>query len=150
MSRRKKHIAPAPSASWLQSTAFTAIAAIALVAVIVWAVFLVRSDGTLDRTVTPADDIGAVEFDGVTQILRMTATDGGYTPNEFQVEAGKPVRLIIDGEARGCASYFTAPKLGISQRLEIGDGNVFEFTPTAGRYDFSCSMGMFSGVIVAA
>jgi len=83
------------------------------------------------------------------QVLRMTATDYGYTPNEFQVTANRPVRLIIDGETRGCGSYFFAPKLGITTLLQPGDGNVFEFTPAPGTYEFSCSMGMFTGVIVA-
>jgi len=138
---KKKYVAPAPS--W-KGTAVVAIVAIGVFAFIAWAVL--SSDATPSTTAPP---IGTVELDGETQVLRMTATDGGYTPNEFQVVAGKPVRLIIDGEARGCASYFTSPKLGISTRLEQGDGNTFEFTPTAGSYEFSCSMGMFNGVIVA-
>lgn len=148
--RKRDYVAPAPT----NETPWVALIGIGVLAIILagtlYAIFS-RTDGTARP---PAIPIGnqptGAELENGVQILRMTATDRGYTPNEFQVEANKPVRLIIDGEARGCASYFVAPKLGISTRLGLGENSEFEFTPTPGRYDFSCSMGMFSGVIVAA
>ncbi len=148
--RKRDYAAPAPT----QSTPWIALIGIAVLVVILAGTLYAIFSRTGGAGQPPALPVGnqptTAELEDGVQVLRMTATDRGYTPNEFQVEANKPVRLIIDGEARGCASYFVAPKLGISERLELGTNSEFEFTPAPGRYDFSCSMGMFSGVIVAA
>lgn len=152
MGRRRKrdYAAPAPTSK----TPWVALIGIGVLVIVLagalYAIFGRTGGGTGQAPPLPIGNqpTGAQLEDGV-QVLRMTATDRGYTPNEFLVDANKPVRLIVDGEARGCASYFVAPKLGISERLELGTNSEFEFTPAPGRYEFSCSMGMFSGVIVA-
>jgi plastocyanin domain-containing protein len=63
------------------------------------------------------------------------------------LRAGVPTRWIIDGDQMsGCLSVIQVPKLKIQRRLVPGQ-NVVEFTPpTVGDLNFSCGMGMYSGV----
>jgi plastocyanin domain-containing protein len=86
---------------------------------------------------------------GPMQEIRMTAASSAYSPDSFTVQAGKPVRWVIEGgNSMGCASYLTAPKLGITKVLKKGE-NIIEFTApaTPGTYPFSCSMNMARGTI---
>lgn len=81
--------------------------------------------------------------------INITATSGGYSPREFTVKNNQPVSIIINSKNnRSCARAFTIPSLGISKLLpENGTENI-SFTPTStGRIAFSCSMGMYTGVI---
>jgi len=80
------------------------------------------------------------------QVVRMAETDSGYSPNQFTVKKGVPVRWIIDAQAPySCASSLVMPKFNIRKNLQAGE-NIIEFTPTeTGRIDFSCSMGMYRG-----
>ena len=83
--------------------------------------------------------------DGV-QVVRMTQTANGYSPANFTVAKGIPVRWIIDSKSRSsCAASILASKLGIRRLLNPGE-NVIEFTPTeTGQIKFTCSMGMYGG-----
>lgn len=86
---------------------------------------------------------------GEAQEIRMTVSTNGYEPNSFTVQAGKPVRWMIQGgNSMGCAAYLTFPTAGVNKRLQQGE-NVIEFTaPTKpGTYPFSCSMNMYKGSI---
>jgi sulfite exporter TauE/SafE/copper chaperone CopZ len=80
--------------------------------------------------------------------MSLIQTDPYYSPSdEFTVKAGTPVRLQINGQGRGCRSYFQIPKLGVSTALS-GPKTVMDFTPQKpGRYAFSCSMGMYRGAL---
>ena len=82
------------------------------------------------------------------QVVRITQKGNGYFPNQVTVKRGKPVRLIIDSvESYSCAVSLSIPKAGIRKTLKPGE-NVFEFTPDkSGDIPFSCSMGMYRGVI---
>jgi len=82
------------------------------------------------------------------QVIRMTQASRGYSPNKFTVELGRSVKWIITStNPRSCASALIVPKLNISKQLEEGE-NIIEFTPTeVGPINFSCSMGMYTGVI---
>lgn len=86
---------------------------------------------------------------GDTQVMKMTVDSYGYTPDEFTVKAGVPVRWEIDGtNAGGCASVLQARDFGLRAMIAGKSDNVFEFTPNKpGRYLFSCSMGMYRGYI---
>lgn len=81
------------------------------------------------------------------QIVKMTQSYDGYTPNQFVVKKNLPVKWIIESEnVNSCASVIVVPKLGITKNLELGE-NVIEFTPTdIGTVKFSCTMGMYTGV----
>ena len=83
-----------------------------------------------------------------TQVINMTQSGNGYSPNVFTVVRGIPVKWIITSvNPNSCASSLISQKLNIRKNLVSGE-NVIEFTPTnTGRIPFSCSMGMFTGVI---
>jgi uncharacterized protein len=98
--------------------------------------------------VTPAEGLAPLE-DGV-QVLRMSADASGYAPNAFRVRAGVPVRWeITDTGTSGCTNAVIARSF-FSGAVELhhGQTSVVEFTPEqAGRYKFSCWMGMVSGYV---
>lgn len=91
----------------------------------------------------------AVTVDNGTQVVRMTVTEKGYSPNSFVVKKGVPVRWEIDvKDLNTCASFLLAPQIVDFQILKRGI-NVIEFTPgESGELNFSCSMGMYSGKFV--
>lgn len=82
------------------------------------------------------------------QVIEMVVDGRGYTPNEFIVKKGQPVRWWIKGEnVYGCQGYFVVPELGIRKALSPGN-NFFEFTPQEKKSIlFSCGMGMYRGRI---
>lgn len=83
------------------------------------------------------------------QEARMTQGSYGYSPNQFTVKKGTPVRWVINSTNQfTCASYLRMPAYGISQPLKAGD-NIIVFTPTqTGEIAFSCSMGMYRGKFI--
>lgn len=83
--------------------------------------------------------------DGVQEIYMVQDTDG-YTPNNFTITQGTPVRWIITSKnINTCASSIISSRLGIRQGLRRGE-NIIEFTPTeVGIMRFSCTMGMYNG-----
>lgn len=91
------------------------------------------------------DDPNVVIENGI-QIVRMKQSPGGYTPNQFTIKKGIPVKWIINAtNIDVCSGSIMSTKLGIRKYLELGE-NVFEFTPEeTGDIKFSCSMGMYSG-----
>jgi sulfite exporter TauE/SafE/plastocyanin domain-containing protein/copper chaperone CopZ len=84
-----------------------------------------------------------------TQIVRMTEDYDGYSPNQFTIKKGKPVKWIIDAKnIYTCASQLIMPSMGIQKSLNPGE-NVILFTPTkTGEIPFSCSMGMYRGKFI--
>ena len=73
---------------------------------------------------------------------------GTYEPDTLTVSEGIPVVWNITGaDFIGCASTLVLPAFGVSTTLRPGP-NTVTFTPTkAGRYTFSCSMGMVRGTM---
>jgi sulfite exporter TauE/SafE/copper chaperone CopZ len=93
----------------------------------------------------PAESLAPIE--NGKQVVKMTAQSSGYSPSQFTVKVGIPVRWEIEGkEIFSCAGTIQAPGAGVPlTNLKEGE-NVLEFTPTkTGDINFSCSMGMFSG-----
>ncbi|MBI4427274.1 MAG: sulfite exporter TauE/SafE family protein [Candidatus Magasanikbacteria bacterium] len=82
------------------------------------------------------------------QEIRMTQYGSGYSPNFFTVKKDVKVRWVINStNPYSCASSLVVPKYHISQYLKKGE-NIIEFTPTeTGEIHFSCSMGMYRGII---
>ena len=84
------------------------------------------------------------------QVIAMTATGSGDSPNYFKVKAGVPVKWeITGGNSLGCNGAIISTQLFDGQvDLTPGQVAVKEFTPqTAGTYAFSCTMGMIRGTI---
>lgn len=86
---------------------------------------------------------------GGVQTVDISVFPNGYSPNNIQVKAGVPVKLnLTPVGGLGCTSVFRMPQLGITQRLTQGATTPVEFTPPApGKLTFTCSMGMFRGII---
>lgn len=82
------------------------------------------------------------------QEIQMTQYGSGYSPNFFTVKKGIKTRWVINStNPYSCASSLVVPKYRINKYLEKGE-NIVEFTPTeAGDIHFSCSMGMYRGII---
>lgn len=76
-------------------------------------------------------------------------TAAGYSPNYIKVKKDTPVTLkLIGKDAYSCASAFRIPAFGFSKNLMPNETYSFSFTPTqTGRVSFTCSMGMYRGVI---
>ncbi|MDD5026038.1 MAG: sulfite exporter TauE/SafE family protein [Candidatus Peribacteraceae bacterium] len=84
------------------------------------------------------------------QQISMKVSSYSYDPEVITLQAGVPVRWIIDASnASGCTSGLVVPDLGIQRILKRGE-NVIEFTApsTPGKIAFSCSMGMVRGVFI--
>jgi len=83
------------------------------------------------------------------QEYQVQISGSGYNPNYLKVKKGLPVKItLVSNNTYGCALAFRIPSLGISKNLKPTDSQVIEFTPKeAGQIAFSCSMGMYRGVI---
>ena len=91
-----------------------------------------------------AEDFASGEFQEITTPLARR----GYPP--LTVKAGTPVRWNLyaeKGTINGCNNAIVIPEYNIEKRLQTGD-NIIEFTPTkAGKFRYSCWMGMIRGTI---
>jgi sulfite exporter TauE/SafE/copper chaperone CopZ len=89
----------------------------------------------------------AVVRDGY-QTVNTTLQPGRFPA--ITVKAGIPVKWTIDapqGSINGCNNRVIIPKYGIEHKFTAGE-NVLEFTPAeAGRFPYSCWMGMIRGTI---
>lgn len=77
-------------------------------------------------------------------------TPTSYSPSSISVKAGSKVKLnLVNKEATGCIQAFTIPKLGIQKIVQTGTSETVEFTAPKekGGMLFTCSMGMYRGVI---
>lgn len=103
---------------------------------------------TLNISSAPKQDKISGTFEGGKQVVRITQSGSGYSPNKVTVRTGVPVKLLIDAtNLYSCSASFVIPKYDIFTSLKDGI-NEIEFTPTStGPVKFSCSMGMYTGVI---
>jgi sulfite exporter TauE/SafE len=76
-------------------------------------------------------------------------TPSGYLPNYLRVKKGEEITIKVVGQAPfSCAAAFRVPSLGVSKNLGQGETFIFKFTPEkTGKIPFTCSMGMYTGVI---
>lgn len=85
----------------------------------------------------------------ISQNAEILITSKGYSPNYIRVKSGSPVTIkLTSRDAYSCASAFRIPSLGIAKNLTANETQTITFTPDApGNIPFSCSMGMYRGVI---
>lgn len=106
-----------------------------------WTLFPHSFTDSNQTTVKPTDNV---------QVIRMTASASGYSPENFTVKKGVPVRWeITDIGTSGCTNSLVAKSFfKETLRLVPGKTTIKEFTPTkTGRFPFSCWMGMITGEI---
>jgi len=83
------------------------------------------------------------------QQVTINVVANGYSPNYVKVEKGKPVSLTLQSkDTYTCALSFIFNEFNIRTFLASTDRQTFTFTPTQkGTFPFSCSMGMYRGVM---
>lgn len=114
--------------------------------------------GDIISTVSTTQVLGKSTTKGVTdlvplvggkQIIKMSASSNGYSPNRFRIRVKVPTRMeITDTGTSGCTNAIISKLFEGQIDLTPGKTSTKEFTPTkVGVYKFSCWMGMVSGVI---
>lgn len=100
-----------------------------------------------DFGISNQDKVSGIFQDGK-QIVKITQTASGYSPDKITVKRGIPVKLLVNAtNLYSCSASLVISKYRIFTSLKEGI-NEFEFTPeNAGPVKFSCSMGMYTGVI---
>jgi len=75
---------------------------------------------------------------------------GGYTPAVIHAKEGAPLRLIFDRqETSSCSEEVVIGEFGVKRFLPAFQKTVVELTPDhAGRFDFTCGMGMLHGTLI--
>lgn len=98
---------------------------------------------------TSASEDSNVRIEGGVQVADVTVYPTSYTPNRLQVKSGIPVKLNLTPTGGfGCTAAFRIPQLGISKTLAQNATTPVEFTPSIkGKLTWTCSMGMYYGVI---
>ncbi|MDQ3008913.1 MAG: sulfite exporter TauE/SafE family protein [bacterium] len=83
------------------------------------------------------------------QPVNIIATNDGYSPRSITVKAGIPVALTLaTKDTYTCATSFVFKEFNIRMLLGPTDSQTVSFTPTeTGKYTFTCSMGMYTGVM---
>ncbi len=93
-------------------------------------------------------DYAANTNNGIQQV-NIEVLNNGYSPSYVRVKAGVPVQLTLtSNEVYSCALSFILNEFGIKTFLAATDQQTFSFTPEQpGRYTYTCSMGMYSGIL---
>lgn len=106
----------------------------------------IKTSGQTQRQVQKDDP--NVKIEKGIQVVHMEQNAQGYFPNVFTVKKDMPVKWIVKSVyPYSCASSLMVQKLNIRTTLTEKE-QMFEFTPKeVGEIPFSCSMGMYSGVI---
>jgi plastocyanin domain-containing protein len=75
---------------------------------------------------------------------------GGYSPDVIEVERGKPVQLhFYRDEENSCSEELVMPDFSIRRALPAFQTTLVELLPQqAGRFEFTCGMGMLRGALV--
>ncbi len=83
------------------------------------------------------------------QNVEILITSRGYSPNYIRVKKDTPLTIkLTSKDSYSCASAFRIPSLGIAKNLQANETQTITFTPKeSGKIPFTCSMGMYRGVI---
>ncbi len=110
---------------------------------------IVRLLPPYDKSAPKGQDPNVLLQNGI-QKVTISVSNGGYAPRYFRVKSGVPVELTLNtsGGVYSCATAFTFKAFNIYDVLKPVDTKVHKFTPTKlGKYTYTCSMGMYSGVM---
>ncbi|WP_375436149.1 cupredoxin domain-containing protein [uncultured Hymenobacter sp.] len=75
---------------------------------------------------------------------------GGYSPNVIEVERGKLVQLsFYRDEESSCSEELLMPAFNVRRELPAFQTTLVEVLPQqAGRFEFTCGMGMLRGSLI--
>ena len=98
-----------------------------------------------------AAPLAPIDAGGVQQ-LAVEARSTSYSPSRLRAQPGVPTFLTVrTNGTQGCTRAFVIPSLGIQEVLpETGETRLELGQLEAGALRFTCSMGMYSGVIDVA
>lgn len=87
-------------------------------------------------------------INGAQQVL-INVKSNGYSPDYIKVKAEVPVQLTLQTkDTYSCASSFILKAFDIKVQLGPNDSKTVSFIPTKkGKYQFTCSMGMYTGTL---
>ncbi|TLN24299.1 hypothetical protein FDZ74_02975 [bacterium] len=112
---------------------------------------LLGSPLSISRLVAPIsaqqNDLAA---NPASDVIQINVENGRYSPNVVYAKAGVPVRLeLVTDNTQSCTRAFTIPALDVAKILPKSGTTVVEIpSQKAGEMSFTCSMGMYSGVII--
>ncbi|TGE21503.1 cupredoxin domain-containing protein [Hymenobacter aquaticus] len=111
---------------------------LALAAFVLWYFFF-----SARRTAAAVSSSGGVQEVAIT-------VKGGYSPDVIEVERGKPVQLsFYRDEESSCSEELLMPDFRIRRDLPAFKTTLVELLPQqAGRFEFTCGMGMLRGSLV--
>ncbi|UYZ57348.1 cupredoxin domain-containing protein [Hymenobacter latericus] len=97
----------------------------------------------------PHQAVSAVSSSTGLQQIDVTVK-GGYSPDVIEVEHGKPVQLhFYRDEDASCSEEIVFPDFNIRRELPAFQTTLIELLPQqAGRFSFTCGMGMLRGSLV--
>ncbi|KUG09627.1 cupredoxin domain-containing protein [Solirubrum puertoriconensis] len=97
----------------------------------------------------PHQAVSAVTSSSGVQQIDVTVK-GGYSPDVIEVEHGKLVQLnFYRDEDASCSEEIVFPEFNIRRELPAFQTTLIELLPQqAGRFSFSCGMGMLRGSLV--
>ncbi len=119
---------------------------------------VVNSPLTINKLISPItnsfsaskrEKTTAIKSQNNIQEITINITGRGYKPNYIKVKKGIPVKLTLQSNGvYSCSLSFVLKGFGINANLESTDSQSFTFTPSkAGKYPFTCSMGMYTGIL---
>lgn len=88
------------------------------------------------------------EKEGVQEVE--VVVKGVYAPNVIEAKKGEKLRISFKrDEDTSCSEYVIIPDFKIRKRLPAFETTTVELTPDrAGEFDFTCSMGMYTGKLI--
>jgi len=90
----------------------------------------------------------ATEEDGV-QVVRITQKEGYYSPNQIELKAGMPAKLIFTGDAKDCSGKPKIAELNMQADFtQTGEATMDLGTLSAGTYKITCGMDNDGGSLV--
>ncbi len=84
-------------------------------------------------------------------VITVKVENNGYSPEVIHAKAGTPLKLrLVSENVRSCSRAFTIPALGVQQILPATGETTIDIPAqkTGAQMPFSCSMGMYSGLII--
>ncbi|MBW0272559.1 hypothetical protein ATM97_20480 [Nocardia sp. MH4] len=107
-----------------------------------------RLAATVGVEPAPADASTAVIADGM-QTVTIAASNRAYSPGNAEVKSGIPTTLVIKTKGtQGCIRSLIIPELDIQKTLpSTGETRIDLGVLQPGRLDYSCGMGMYSGIV---